>query len=406
MLAAAVITLLGFGALSIDTAYMRLSQAQAQDVADAASQAALIVLRQTGSTDQAQGAAQRVVASNRVAGRDPDIVSIDFGAWDDTDPSPSFGPATAVPNAVRVTVGRQGTHAIPLMLARIWNFDSFDVQATATSATRSFQIIFVMDITGSWGEADYIKAHDATLVALDMVTGSASGVDTVGMTIFTNRYSWEYTPLTQIAVPANAAAVRDSWGKLNIASKGGKDSNHNDGRSCALNPNSPAGAVTSKRNNFNVPPGGCYPDMPREYTDEPGTDHSAGVELAKQMFQESDSGANYRAMIVVTDGRPNGLGAGSGKVRAAQHYVETRWREYQGPVPRSANDIRYASIDASQQLWDDLQVNTWVVTLVQDDWFMPAMVHGDGYYRRINKADELAAILAEIISEMPLAIVE
>lgn len=399
MLATAVIALLGFGALSIDTAYMRLSQAQAQDVADAASQAALIVLRQTGEQARATDAAEQIISQNRVAGEAPVLLDITYGNWDDTIADPVFTVDPVVPNAVSVTVGRVDGHAIPVLLARIWHVEDFGVRANAVSATRSFQIMFVMDITGSWGEAKYLDAREAALTALDMVSSSASGVDEVGMTIFTNRYAWEYTPFTQVAVPANAAAVRADWAKLNIASKGGTDTDHDDGRSCHLK-------SRANRNIFTHPDGGCYPDMPREYTDEPGTDHSTGIGLARQMFEESSTGAVYRAMIVVTDGRPQGLGAASGTIRADQGYVEERWTEYVGPVPRTGAEIRAETIAATQAMWDDLQVHTWAVTLVADDWMLDAMVHGDGYKVIVSDSSQLADVISEIISEMPLAIVK
>jgi hypothetical protein len=400
MLAAAVIALLGFGALSIDVAYMRLSQAQAQDIADAASQAALIVLRQTGDQAQAQDAAMRVINDNAVAGQPPDLVQITFGNWDDQAASPAFTVDPVVPNAVRVTVGREGGSAIPVLLARIWDYEDFEVRATAVSATRSFQIIFVLDITGSWGEAKFADARDAMIAAHGMVTESASGVDEVGMTIFTNRYAWEYTPLTQIAIPANAAAIKTEWEKLNIASKapvGAFNANPFDGVNCD----------GTYANDFNSPQvGGCYPDMPREYTDEPGTDHSTGVLLAKQMFEESSTGAVYRAMIVITDGKPNDLGAASGAIRIAQGYTEDRWREYLGPVPRTKGDIRTATVAATLDLWNGLDVHTWAVTLVQDDPMLDNMLRGDGYKVIVNDSSQLTAVISEIISEMPLAIVE
>lgn len=400
MLAAAVITLLGFGALSIDVAYMRLSQAQAQDIADAASQAALIVLRQTGDQTQAQDAAMRVINDNLVAGSAPDMVEITFGNWDDSAENPAFTVDPVVPNAVRVTVGREGGNAIPVLLARIWDFEDFSVRGTATSATRSFQILFVLDITGSWHENKFADARDAMLAAHTMLTESASGVDEIGMVIFTGRYGWEYTPFAQIANPATAAAVRAEWEQLNIASKapvGTYNTNTTDGVDCD----------TSYSNDFTNPvAGGCYPEMPREYTDEPGTDHSTGVLLAKQMFEESSTGAVYRAMIVITDGIPNTLLATSGQTREAQGYVESRWREYKGPVPRTVSEIRTATTDATLELWNGMDVHTWAVTLVKDDIMLDAMIRGDGYKVIVSSSDQLTQVISEIISEMPLAIVE
>ena len=401
MLAVALVVVLGFGALAIDTAYMLMAHSQAQDLADATSQAALIVLRQTGDQTLAEEAATQVMTANRIAGESPASVEVSFGTWDDTASVPTFVDDTVNPNAVRTTLGREDADAVPFLLARMWGMDTFDAMASATSATRSLQVIIVLDITGSWGEADFGDAREAVLVALDMLSESASDIDSLGMTIFTNRYGWEYTPLVNIANGPTAAAVRADWEVLNIASKGGTDSDHFDGRDCRLK------WPVAQRNDFTSPTGGCYPDMPREYTDEPGTDHSTGIILAQQMFEEASStGANDRAMIVVTDGRPNGLGGASGTIRAAEPYTEARWREYEGPVPRTGNQIRAASIDATSELWEDLRVHTWVVSLVSHDWMMPAMVQGDGYYTLTSDSNELAAILAQIVSEMPLAIVE
>jgi hypothetical protein len=75
-------------------------------------------------------------------------------------------------------------------------------------------------------------------------------------------------------------------------------------------------------------------------------------------------------------------------------------------VPRSKDAIRGATIAATDDLYDDLAVNTWVVSLVEHDAMMPAMVRGDGYYVRTQDSGLLGAILAQIISEMPTAIVE
>lgn len=399
LLVVALVVLLGFGALAIDTAYVLLVRAQAQDVADAASQAAALVLRSTGDTDQAQAAAEQVVALNEVGGEAADLVELEFGAWDDSLVDPTFVTPAYHPNAVRATVAREGQRAVPFLLAKMWGYEDIDVRARAVSASRSVQVAIVLDITGSWGEADFNDARTAVLGALDMLTATAADVDEVALTIFTNRYAWAYTPFTNVADPSLAAAVRGNWTLLNIASKGGEDANPTDGVDCALHP-------LASRNDFTDPPGGCYPPMPREYTDEPGTDHSTGILLAQQLFEEGSGGANFRAMIVLTDGRPNDLGAASGTLRADEGYVETRWREYVGPVPRSKDEIRAASIQATGELWSDLRVHTWVVSLVAYDEMMPAMVRGDGYDVVASDSAELAAILAQIIAQMPLAIVE
>lgn len=399
LFAVVLVVLLGFGALALDVAYMLLARSQAQGVADGAAQAALVVMRLTGDEDEARRAALAVVERNHVAGEAPELAELTFGAWDVVAADPYFIPDAAHPNAVRARVAREGEGAVGYLLSRIWGFTDFEVRAQAIAAARSIQVVIVLDITGSWGERDFAGGRAAVLTALDMLENTASDVDEVGMSIFTNRYAWEYTPLTDIAAAGNAAAVRANWQVLNIASKGGTDVDHYDGNDCVLKP-------LAQRDIFTNPVGGCYAQMPREYTDEPGTDHSTGILLAKQMFEERPGDAAYRAMIVLTDGRPNDLGAASGTIRANQGYVEARWREYLGPVPRSKDQIRSASIQAAEDLWDDLRVHTWVVSLVEHDDFMPDTVQGDGYYVRTDESAELAAIFAQIIASMPIALVE
>lgn len=399
MLFLCMAALLGFGALAIDTNYVLLAQSEAQDVADAASAAALIMLRETGDRDEARRAAEDIIAANRIMGVAPEMLDIEFGSWNDAEADPWFDGDSTRPNAVRVTVGRVDDNAIPRLMSRMWDNEPWDIAARSTSATRSTQVIIVLDITGSWGEGPFADAREAVILALDTLVRTSHGVDEIGMTIFTNRFAWEYTPFTNIADPDLAAEVAADWSLLNIASKAGTNASPYDGRDCTLNGN-------PNTNNFNAPAGGCYPDMPREYRDEPGTDHSTGIRLAKAMFEEHTNGAAYRAMIILTDGRPNGLGAASGTTRDAQGYEEERWREYRGPVPRTIQQIRDASINATDILWDNLNVHTWVISLIADDPMMPAMTQGDGYYVRTTNTAQLSAVLGQIVREMPMAIVE
>lgn len=398
LFALTLIVVLGIGAFAVDLSFMRLAQMQVQDVADAASQAAVIVLRQTGDEEEAEAAAREVTERNFVVGEAPELLSLEWGEWDDTVSPATWTVGAVDANGARVTVGRVDDNEANYVLARIWDYTTFPVQASATSASRSSQVVFVLDITGSWGEGDFYQAREAMLLGLERFAAVASGIDEVGMTIFTNRFAWEYTPLTRISEPGAYEAIEADWAVLNIASKAGVDTDHYDKKACKLH-------SSPNTNNFTNPEGGCYPDMPREYRDEPGTDHSTGIGLARQMFEESDSPAAYRAMIIVTDGRPNGIST-AGTARAADDYVEERWREYLGPVPHTTNEIRLDSIAAAEAVWDDLAVHTWIVSYVADDWFMADVPQGDGYYTRTSSAAELSAIIDRILDELPIAIVE
>ncbi|MEL6347596.1 MAG: pilus assembly protein TadG-related protein [Myxococcota bacterium] len=393
---------LGFGALALDTSYIRLTQTQAQDVADAASQSALFMLRRTGDQALAEEAAQVVVDRNEIGDDVGDMKDIDFGTWNyDTD---SFSPTTFSPNAVEVTVARENSNSLDLLLSKTMGYTTFEVERSAVSSTRDLQVILVIDITGSWGEADFAYARDASLVFWDVLSQSYSDFDQLGMTIFTNRYSWAYTDMPYIVDVANTTQIDDNWSVLNIASKGGTDANPYDGKGCKLKDK-------AERNDFTSPAGGCYPDMPREYTDEPGTDHTTGITQAFGMFNDNFNNAAYRAMIVLTDGRPANVKTPTDitdptkSKRAADGYKEDRWPQYVGPVPHNAGDIRTDSIALTQQMWDDLRVNTWVVSFVANETFMESMPHGDGYYVRTTDPSEIIDIFEDIANSLPLAIV-
>jgi hypothetical protein len=396
---ASLLVMLGLGALVIDIAYVSWTQAQAQDVADASAQAGIVVLRQTGDPLRAEDAADRVIFHNQVAGQSPVLARFDVGTWDVTSTNPVFVPTRVRPNAVRTRVTRMGANGVPLFLSQLWGYDDFDVDATAVSAALSSQILFVVDVTHSWTEAEFRGARNAALAALDALAPNASVDDEVALLVFANKFAWTITEFTRIRDPAAAAIVRDAWDDLNISSRAGKDDNPFDGRSCVKH-------TSSRVNDFVAPAGGCYPDMPRKYYDETGTDHSVGLGLAQEMFNERRDDVAYRSVILLTDGRPLRIPWYSGRQRVAAGYEEERFREYEITPPRTDALIRSEAQRISEELFDNLGVNIWVVSFIADDPLMQQMVQGDGYFERTNDPDTISTIFTQIISEMPLVLVE
>lgn len=405
LFALALVIILGFGALAIDVAYVRLAQIQTQDIADAASQAALYRLRRTGSLDDARDAAEEIVANNTVAGEVPQLTALTFGVWDHEAVPPTFTATEDRPNAVRVQVARRGDNAVQLFLARLFDFPEANITREATSATRALHVILVMDITGSWSQRNFANARAASLAFLDVLQTSYGEYDMFGMAIFSGRYAWEYTPLRYLVDEQVDGVARSDWAALNVASKGG--TRRPFPLECNLNADTPAGR-NSARNRFSAPHpvGGCYPAMPREYTDEPGTDHTTGITLARTMFDEQVDPTAFRAMVVLTDGIPNGLSAAHGRYRVQLGYNETRWREYRGPVPRTTAEVRTGSNLLTQQMYDDMRVNTWVVSFVADDAFMATMPKGLGYYVNTSSSAALVPIFEDIANSLPMAIVQ
>ena len=395
MSALVLFVLLGLGSLAIDVSYMRLAQAQAQDVADASSVAALWALRQTGDGLEATAAAQAVLDRNQVAGKTPQLAQIELGDWDS-----DGGGLVAdgdTPNAVRVTIDRSGGNAVGLFLGRIFGHHSVDVAASATAAARNLHIVLVVDITNSWSRPNYYNARDAAVAFFDVVAGTHGPYDKIGMSVFTGRYGWEFTPLTLLEDAGAAANVRAQWVEMETASKAGTPANNSKGCNVYRG---------SSTNNFSSPAGGCFPDMPREYRDEPGTDHTTGLAMARQMLQDETDETAYRAVVVLTDGYPNGIGSRHGQTRDGEGYTEARWREYRGPVPHSTNQVKSTSVSMAADMWDTDEVHTWVVSFVADDVFMENMANGDGYYVNTRNSAALVDIFETIATSLPLALVE
>jgi hypothetical protein len=408
-----IMVILGFGALAIDISYVRFAQAQAQDIADAASQAGLYTIRTTSSEAAATQAINDVVSLNQIVGSVPTVESIEYGIWDYSTDPPTFTVSAVQPNAVRVTVGRVDDNAVPFFFGNLFGFESANVSGTATSATRALHVILVMDITGSWhghngSQTDFLNARAAAIAFLDVLELSYGPDDKFGMSIFTGRYAWEYSPMTLVSDEVGSGAERAKWELLNVASK-----------STLTAPVSPGLCPNDSSNNFGTGAyivGGCFPDMPREYQDESGTDHTTGMSLAELMFEEQPDQSAFRAMVVLTDGVPNGLGAHN--QRAAAGYTEARWREYQGVVPHNTDDIRTESKALTETLYDDLGVNTWTVAFVKGepdgnpafdaDDFLEEMPTGIGYFTWVDagSSGDLPAIFEDIAKSLPQVLVQ
>jgi len=365
----------GFAALSVDTGWQRMSQSQAQDVADAAAYAALVQLRQTGSRVQAKEAAKVIVERNRIAESAGEVGDIEFGSWER---GGTFQPADVRPNAVKATAGRYANGGVPFQFARIWGKDSAKVQGSAVAASRSLHVVLVMDITGSF-HREIGSARQAALAFLDVLKDVHGEYDMMGMAVFTYRFANEWTPMFPLPDDAQRVSAEVQWATLNVASKTltGDCKDRGDGK---------------------------YPQMPREYCDEPGTDHHVGLVMARRMLLAQSDPFAYRATIMLTDGAPNGLGTSSQRDEVG--YVEERWDEYAGPVPHSRWEIERATVEEARVNWEDHRVHQWVVTFREQNAFLKDAARGDGKYYYTTDHRDLVPIFEEIAESLPLLIVE
>lgn len=399
LFALAIVVVFGFGALAADVSYMRMSQSQVQDVADAASQAAAIVMKRTGDKALATQAAREVVARNRVAGEAPLLEAIDVGLWSQGSgqATGSFDTSASNPNGVRVKVTRKDGRSIPFLLATIFGYQRFGVSATSTSASRNVHVVLSMDITNSWNPTNFQYARQAAVAFLDVMRTNAGPYDKIGMNVFSGRYAWEFTPMTPLRDTAAITSIRAAWADMKTASKAGTGTNWPSYCSLKSSP---------YNNTFTNPTGGCYPNMPREYSDEPGTDHTTGLEMASLMFEGDPDPSAERFLLLLTDGIPNGTLSTHGQIRASQGYVEARWREYRAPVPHSTSQIRAESVDIAEDMWADLRSHIYVISFVQDAAFLHDMPQGQGTFQLTNNPSTLTPLFVSIANSLPMAIVE
>lgn len=422
LMSALIVTLLGFAALVLDWGRVRIAGAEAQAVADAAAEAAVMALKQEGTEEAARAAAELVVSQNTIAGLEPALLAFDLGSWDNL--SRTWSPDGA--NAVRVVVGRAGAEPIGLFLASLFGFDFAEVSRTATAATQRLQVVLVMDITGSWDKDNFYHARTAAVQFLDMLHNAHGDDDLVGMVVFLQRFGWEYTPLTLLRQSAvDPTLVRNQWAALNVGSYAGQYQSTYEPMtskyvSCKVygtnnNGGSPwSGWCTggsscfqpSSRDKFTSPVGGCFPGMPRYYSDEGGTDHQTGMEMAWTMFREHPDPFAYRAMIVMTDGIPNSYGSSTTSVRKSQGYAESRFREYAFSGSRSVSQIESGTQSLANSMYTRDGINIWFISFVESAAFMPASTKGDGYFAVTPDASQLESIFRRIARSLPVTVVE
>lgn len=209
------LVVLGFAAISIDWFRVRAADSQAQISADAASMAALIEFRYTGSTSDGEEAGNLILDSNIIA-EDRGGVEVEYvwGNWDWGAPRESAWTPEGEPvNAVSTLVGRTRTAPngeVPLFIAPAFGYESTEVWGSAIAAMRTRDIIVVLDVTESF-EGEFPDAKQATLDFLDAVHTTAMPGDRIGMVTFVGA-GIVHTPLQ--ALEANYTTIRAQWEDL------------------------------------------------------------------------------------------------------------------------------------------------------------------------------------------------
>jgi hypothetical protein len=145
--------------------------------------------------------------------------------------------------------------------------------------------------------------------------------------------------------------------------------------------------------------------MPRQYSDETGVDHTTGILMAQTMFLENSDPSVYKAMVLVTAGRPVAYGA-SGGVRQATSFVDTRFRNYKRIGAHTAAQMESEIPVLTQQLYQSLGVNTWFLTYLNTRSFMTSSPKGDGWYNLASTRTDIVPMMEEIAKALPVAVME
>lgn len=267
---------------------------------------------------------------------------------------------------------------LPLLLAACTSGSSESADTTATA--QQLSVAVVLDISTSWSQVGFDGVRAGLAALHDAMGAWATPGDRVALAAFSGRYADGLTAWTEVA--GDDGAVAASWSTLNVASRSGVPQPF------------PEECQVSTSDAFGD--GGCYPAMPRSYSDEAGTDHSVGLALALDWITESP-GEGAGAVVVVTDGVANGLTESNGQARAADGYVETRWPEYVGGVPHSTADVEADSVALTAEILTGTGYSTWVVSLGQPAAYLDAMATGDGAHLDVDDAAGFAVALPSVV---------
>ena len=384
-----------FGALAIDVSLANYARGQNSDLADACTQAAGVAYRASGSETFARGVVAKVLKNNPILGREAKLETIQFGLWEDGAFEANSQDGT---NAVHVRL----EHRQDTVLGPIFGVKHTDSAANSTTAWQPVHVVLVTDITNSYSQQNFAYSRAAAVAFYDEFQRGAGPEDMIGMSVFTGQFGVEWTPM-QTMDAAEAAGVRDDWLKMRTASKDGTYKEGDSGCS-----------GTNDNRNF---PKQCFPNMPREYKDENGTDHAVGLEMASIMLDEVDTYGAFNAAILMTDGNPAGTGAHKQRVDAG--YREDRWRYVQagrgllspGSAPAqgtrfSGDEVVDNTLKQASAMHARNNVNLWMISFVNHHERLSTAPTGRGYYVNTKDPNEIAPIYIDIARSLPMVVVE
>ena len=375
-------------ALAIDLTYVRTTQFELRNAADAAAHAALVELRRSGDEQSATSLGQQVAELNAAAGENVTIddVAFSYGEWDYA--SSTFTAGSAVTNAVRVRADRNASQAdgpIALLLGPLFNHDNVGASAAAVGAFRSRDVMVTLDVTGSFLQ-EMNDAVAAVVGFLDEMNTRRLPNDRIGLNTFTGG-SVMVSNVSEIEY--NYSTIRTKWygdGKLNknLTKSSGLTNCYrtlcNDRRYCGTSYD------RYLKGNWMQSCNAVGDDGIPNWTSQ-----GPGLRVARQHLDANDTYGNTKVIVLVSDGRPTCPGGNAETNPCA--------------LARAAYAVQQADLAYASG------INIFTVSMnstnsPEQEAFMASLTRGYGKAYNTARSSDLQEILLEIAQSIPIALVE
>lgn len=386
----AIVILLILAALAIDLTYVRTTQFELRNAADAAAHASLVVLRRSGNEAEAT-AIGREIAELNVAAGEPVSIEADafaYGEWDYSDGS--FTENSVFTNAVRVQADRNDGEMdgpIKLLMGPLFGHPDVGARATAIGAFRSRDVMVTLDVTGSFIE-EMDEANKAVTAFLDTMYARRLPNDRIGLNTFTGG-STMVTTLRE--VDSNYAAIRAVWygdGKPNVNTTKASGLTNCYVTECYASRGfcGRLGYRGKLKGRWMQSCSAVGDDGVNGYTSQ-----GPGIRKAREHIVANDTYGNTKVIVLISDGRPSCPGGSAES----------------NPCSRARAAYAVQQADAAA----DASINVFTVSMntgssPSQEAFMASLARGYGKAYDTATATELDEILTEIAQSIPIALVE
>jgi hypothetical protein len=391
MMAFAIVTLLIFAALAIDLTYVRTTQFELRNAADAAAHASLVELRRSGNESYSTALGQQIAELNEAGGEPVTIeaAAFTYGEWDYAEAS--FNSGSVFTNAVRVRADRNDGEVdgpIRLLVGPLFGRDDVGAQATAIGAFRSRDVMLTLDVTGSFIE-EMNDANKAVTAFLDTMYTRRLPNDRIGLNTFTGGSSM-VTTIRE--VEGNYTAIRGVWygdGKSNVSSTKASGLTNCYQTTCQVSKSFCGTAMYKKviKGSWMQSCNAMGDDGKAGFTSQ-----GPGIRVARQHLDGNDTYGNTKVIVLISDGRPTCPGYDNAENN-----------------PCASARAAYAVTQADAASASGINIFTVSMNTNKSsaqEAFMASLVRGYGKAYNTAKSSDLDDILTEIAQSIPIALVE